>query len=90
MFVEDLTPLFADFGIPAIAGADSATVLLDMPQQDVFGGAQQSTEYAITYRLGDLPGLKSGDGITVAALAYVVRQVTLQDDGKLIHATLQR
>jgi hypothetical protein len=87
---EDLTPLFADFGLLAVSGGHSANVLLDMPGEEIFGGMQQSTEYAITYRATDLPGLAAGDPITVDGVPYKVRQTTPQDDGKLIKANLER
>lgn len=88
--VDDLAPLFADFGLTAVFGGHLATVLLDMPQEEIFGGVQQSTEYAMTYRAGDLPGLKSGDSGTVGGIGYTVRQTTTVDDGKLIVAKLKR
>ena len=90
MFVEDLTPYFADFGVTAVSGANTASVLLDMPDQAILGDMQLTTEYAITYRTGDLPGLKHGDAITVASVAYTVREVTAQDDGKTMHANLKK
>jgi hypothetical protein len=90
MFVEDLSPLFADFGVPAIFGAESATVLLDMPQEEIFDGLQQSTEFAMTYRNGDLPSIKGGSSGTVNGVAYIVRQTAMLDDGKLIKAMLRR
>lgn len=90
MFVEDLIPLFADFGLPANFGGRVATVLLDMPQEEIFEGMQQTTEYAMTYRAGDLPGLRAADTGTVDGIAYTVRQTTTLDDGKLIKAMLKR
>lgn len=90
MFTEDLTPLFADFGVTATYGALTAQVLLDMPDQQIFGDMQMSTEYAITYKAGDLTGLKRTDSITVNAIAYTVREVTRVDDGALMHATLSK
>lgn len=90
MIVEDMAPLFADFGVPAVFGTRAATVLLDMPQEEIFGGMQQSTEYEITYKSGDLPGLKAGDAGTVGGVGYTVRQTTTLDDGQLIKAMLKR
>lgn len=90
MIVEDLALYFADFGLPAVFGARTATVLLDMPQEEVFGGMQQSAEYAMTFRQGDLPGLKSGDQGTVNGVSYSVRQTSMLDDGKLIKAMLKK
>ena len=90
MFIEDLTPLFADFGVTATYGVLTAQVLLDMPDQQIFGDMQMSTEYAITYKTSDLTGLKRTDSITVAAIAYTVREVTRLDDGALMHATLSK
>ena len=90
MFAEDLAMLFEDFGVAAVFGARTATVILDMPQEEIFDGMQQSTEYAITYKTGDLPGLKANDSGTVNGVTYRVRQVTTLDDGQIIKATLQR
>ena len=90
MLVEDLAPLFADFGLTAVFGGNVATVLLDMPQEEVFGGMQQSAEYDMTFKQGDLPGLKGGDVGTVGGITYTVRQTTTLDDGKLIKAMLKR
>lgn len=90
MLVEDLAPLFADFGVPVVFGALTAKAVFDMPGEEIFGGMQQSTEYAITYRSADLPGLAAGSAITVDGVAYTVRQTTPQDDGKLNKAMLRR
>jgi len=90
MLVEDLAPLFADFGVLATTGVSSALVLFEMPGEEIFNGMQQNTEYAITYRTSDLGDLAAGTNITVDGVAYVVRQYTPQDDGKLIKATLSK
>ncbi|MDD5247820.1 MAG: hypothetical protein PHY45_02475 [Rhodocyclaceae bacterium] len=90
MITEDLDVFFADFGVPASAGANSATVLLDMPDRAILGDRQIGTEYAITAKATDLPGLKHGDAITVANVGYSVRVVTLLDDGVLKHVTLSK
>lgn len=87
---EDFGAFFADFGVTATSGANTAQVLLDMPDQQIFGDTQMSTEYAITYAAGDLPGLKRSDSITVNAVVYSVREVTKLDDGALLHATLSK
>ncbi len=90
MITEDLSPLFADFAVPAVYGAVTAQVLLDMPDQAIFGDTQYSTEYAITYRASDLMGLKHGDAITVNGTAYTVREVKFLDDGQLKTAALKK
>lgn len=90
MLVEDLMPLFADFGVLAVSGAGSALVILDMPGEEIFGGMQQSNEYAITYRSADLSGLAAGMAITVDGVAYKVRQTTPQEDGRLTKAMLKK
>lgn len=90
MFVEDLAPFFADFGLLAVSAGQSAKVLFEMPGEEIFSGMQQSTEYAITYRSTDLPGLAAGSSTTVDGVDYTVRQIIPQDDGKLIKAQLRR
>lgn len=88
--VEDLAPLFADFGVTAVFGVLTAQVLLDAPGEEIFDGMQQSTEYAITYRSTDLSGLVAGSAITVDGVVFKVRQTTPQGDGKLIKAMLKK
>lgn len=90
MFVEDLSPFFADFGVPATFGGQTATVLLDMPGVEIFDGMQQSNEYAMTYRATDLAGLVAGSTVVVNGTPYKVRQTTPQEDGALIKALLKR
>ena len=90
MVIEDLAAFFSDFGVSAEFGGEDAVVLLDMPQEEILSGMQQSSEYAMTYRQGDLPGLKSGDQGMVNGIAYCVRQTSMLDDGKLIKALLER
>ena len=88
MFQEDLTALFADFGVTATYGALTATVLFDLPDKELMHDMQLSSDYAITYRAGDLSGLKSRDSITVNSVVYTVREVTHLDDGQIMHASL--
>ena len=90
MFTEALDAYFVDFGVTAVYGAQTATVLLDMPDADVLGGRMISAGYLITYRATDLAGLKHGDILTVAGVAYQVNEVRKLDDGALIQAGLQR
>ena len=89
MLTENLDAFFADFGVPAQYGAQTATVLLDMPDGEVLSGRMLSVGYAITYRATDLVGLKHNDAITVNGAAYVVNEVKNLDDGALKHAGLQ-
>lgn len=90
MFTEDLAPFFLDFGLPAAFGGNTATVLLDMPDQAILGDMQLSTEYAMFYKSGDLPGLKHGDTGTVGGTTYTVREIAAQDDGKTLRAALKK
>jgi hypothetical protein len=86
-FTEDLSPLFADFGVTVRHGAVTAQALFDRPAVDSVGGAML-TDYALTLASGDLPELGSGETVSIAGTAYRVREVFALDDGALKRATL--
>jgi len=76
---------------PAGGGASvSASVILDAPTEDILGGDGLSDEYAITYAVTDLPGIKSNATGTIGGISYKVREVRLLDDGKLKRAKLSK
>lgn len=84
-FTEDLSVFFdaAGFGLAATWGAYSATVLLDAPTEDVLGGRVSSDEYQATLPYASLPGIARGAAITIAGVAYTVREVDRLDDGAI-------
>lgn len=89
-FSETLAPYFADFGVAATRGADSAKVLLDAPTRAVLDGMALSDDYAITLPSSGLPNLARDESVTVDGAAYVVREVAQLGDGKLKRATLRK
>lgn len=90
MFAEDLSVMFADFGVSATLGSESARVLFDSQSQMALQGMAMSEECAITLPVVSFPTLASGDAITVDGTAYTVRQVEILDDGAIKRATLKR
>lgn len=93
---EDLAGFFADFGVSATwapAGGGSpatASVMLDMPDQDVLAGKQLSTEYAAMFASASFAGIKHGDTLTINGTTYAVRTVVKLDDGALSTAHLSK
>jgi hypothetical protein len=87
---DDLATLFGDAGVMATCGADSATVLIDMPDQIILGEMQVSADYMMTVRSGDLPALARGVTVTVDGVDYLVREIRRIDDGALSHVALKR
>jgi hypothetical protein len=79
-----------DFGLPVRFGSTQAKGILDMPTEIVAGGMVLTTDYSLTYRTSDLPGLEYSSTVTVDGLQYTVREVRLQDDGVFSIAYLQR
>lgn len=98
IFADDLSFFFqlADFAVAATwtpfgGGAQqSAQVLLDAPDLERLGDTVLSREYAITYAAGQLPGLKTGETLSVEGVSYTVREVAALDDGALMRATLSK
>jgi hypothetical protein len=86
-FVEDMSLYFADFGVPAIYGGQSATVIIDKPDSEVFDNQVIVGDATMTYVTGDLVGLKTGDVVTVDSIDYKVTHPPMAlDDGKLMQA----
>lgn len=87
--VDDPSAYLTEFGVAAVFGAYSATVLLDRPDREFFNGEAQSADYQIEFATADLPGLQYGSAITVGGTAYTVIKVLALDDGTFSTATLQ-
>lgn len=97
-FAEDMSVFFdtAGFAVsatftPSAGGAaQTASVILDSPTEEVFGGEGLSNEYLITYPTSSLVGIRKGDTGVIEGITYRVREVRLLDDGKLKTATLSK
>jgi riboflavin synthase alpha subunit len=87
---EDLGAFFNDFGVSCTAGAVSALGILDMPSQVLVGDQVLSTDYTLTAKASDFGNLLYGDSITVAGVAYTVREARLIDDGAIVELGLQK
>jgi len=87
---EDLGEFFNDFGVSCTAGAVTALGILDMPTQVLAGDQILSTDYTLTAKASDFGNLLYGDPITVAGVAYTVREARLIDDGALVELGLQK
>jgi hypothetical protein len=88
-FVENLAAFFLDFGVSASANGLTTLVIFDAPDENVLGQRVQSAEYSITFPTGALGNLLNGTPVTVAGVAYKVRQVHQIEDGQLQRATLE-
>jgi hypothetical protein len=87
---EDLDIFLADFGVSCTAGAVTALGILDMPSQVLADGMVLSTDYTLMAKASDFGNLSRGSSITVATVAYTVRDVMLLDDGKFVQIGLQK
>jgi hypothetical protein len=61
-----------------------------MPTQVLAGEMVLSTDYTLTARAADFGSLKYGDAITVAGVAYTVRETQYIDDGAMVQLALQK
>ena len=87
---EDLDGFLKDFGVPVAFGALTANGILDMPSEIIAGGMVMTTDYALTYKTSALPGLQYQSAVTADGVAYTVREVRAQDDGKFSIAYLSK
>ena len=90
MITEDLNIFLADFGVSCTAGAVTALGILDMPSQVLLSDAILSTDYTLTAKASSFGGLQYGDAITVAGVAYTVREAQYIDDGQMVQLGLQK
>ena len=87
---ENLDAFLDDFGVTCTAGAVTALGILDMPSQVLLSDAILSTDYTLTARASNFGSLKYGDAITVAGIAYTVRETQYIDDGAMVQLGLQK
>jgi hypothetical protein len=83
MFVDAPDTFLDDFGVPCSKGATNFIGLFDMPDIvfDVGSMPMQSSEYSLTFRMGDV-SLATSDSVTVSGVNYIVRSpVNKLDDG---------
>lgn len=88
----DLDVFLADFGVDVIGPLGVAfRGILDQPDQ-IFDADMRiiSTEYQLTFKTSAISQLKADDGMTIASIAYVVRQVLKDSDGAFSKALLSR
>ncbi len=88
-FVENLDAFLADFGVVAVYGSETASVIFDMPDL-IIAGDQISADYLITYKATVFTALKYGDAITVDGTAYTVSFTQVVGDGKFKTASLNK
>jgi len=82
MLLSETTSTFlADFGVDVTFGATTCKGILDIPDQILGGGLAISTQYELTVKVADIAAATSGNSITVASVAYTVREYRKIDDG---------
>lgn len=91
MFADDDLDLFlADFGVTVTDGTTVTKGILDMPA-DVIAGEQVITlDYSLTIKSSVYPSLSYGANLTVDGIAYQVRRVMKDGDGRFSTVTLQK
>lgn len=96
-FAEDMTVFFntAEFAVTAVfvpvgKAPQTAAVLFDSPTEALFGNDVLSDEFVMTYASTDLPSVRAGDLGTINGEQYRIRDIRMQDDGKLKQAKLSK
>jgi hypothetical protein len=87
---ENLLGFLNDFGVSCTAGAVTGLGILDMPSQIIANDMVLSTDYMLTARASDFGNLVYGNVITVATVAYTVRETRFIDDGSFVEIALQK
>lgn len=72
-FVEDLSVFFADFGVPAVVGVDTAiTVIFDKAYIAQLNGRLEGENPECLGRTEDIGDMQEGDPITIDGIPYTV------------------
>ena len=87
---ETLEAFLSDFGVTCTTENATAVGILDMPSQVLAGDMVLSTDYVLTALASDFGRLQYGDAITVAGVAYTVRETRLIDDGAFVEIGLKK
>lgn len=79
-----------DFGVPVAWGEHSGKGILDMPSEIIAGGMVLTTDYQLTVKTADFPGIDHGDAVTINGATYSVREARAVDDGVFSHLFLSK
>ena len=81
-WTEDLTDFLDDFGVTVTANGTTGLGILDMPGEYVADGRVITNEYLLRAETSKFGSVTYGDSMTVAGVAYEVREAPLLvDDG---------
>ena len=86
----DLAAFLDDFGVAVVWGGVQTAGIYDAPGALQINAQLVDTDHALRFRTASLPGLDTGEEITVNAIDYVVRYVLPVGDGSFSVATMQQ
>ena len=91
-FDENLSVFLSadEFSVPVVAGTVSGQGILDMPSEIIADGVVLTTDYKVMCEASKFGSLVHGDEITVNAIDYTVRNVSLIDDGAFCEIMMQK
>ena len=96
MFAEDAATFLADFGqqvswTPSLGGAAITGLMLFDQPDEVIDADTMSRQYLVTFETTAWPGLKRGEQITTAGVAYALRtDPRRMDDGVFSAVNLRK
>lgn len=79
-----------DFGQTVTWGRYSGTGILDLPSEIIAGGMVLTTDYQLTVKTSDFPGIDRGAEVTTGGATYFVREARSVDDGVFSHLFLSK
>lgn len=81
MAFQETDVFLREFGQPVSWGRFSGLGILDMPSEIIAGGMVLTTDYQLTVKTSDFPGIDAGQEVKVGSQSYYVREARLMDDG---------
>lgn len=90
MITESPAVFLNDFGVVVTDGATTGKGILDMPSEIIAGGMVLTTDYVLTVRASEFGAKKYNDALTVAGVAYTVKECRTIDDGTFAQIYLSK
>lgn len=79
-----------EFGTTCTAGAITAKAILSQPTEVVLDGMVLFSDFTLIAKAIDFGSLKVNDSITVAGVAYTVRETRFSVDGEIVTIAIQK
>lgn len=91
MFGPDLTSFFSDFAVTATWGSETASVILDTPDELMLGGDVLAGNVQMIFREDELVGIAEGDTVVISGVTWELRETpAAAADGAVLRVSVRK